>query len=155
MRKARSAVLTHSLSTPPPRTPRRAHGRPHAEPGPLHECQVSEGGQLPGHGRQVVSLQVPGREVQSDTRQRTRRTLSPSQGAFPGLPDEAGSPVPALTAALSPSRHTLRLPVNVCLCDYSTNDVSSTGLLGSTTAGSGLKLPNVEPPQDCVQSSTQ
>lgn len=113
MRKARSAVLTHSLSTPPPRTPRRAHGRPHAEPGPLHECQVSEGGQLPGHGRQVVSLQVPGREVQSDTRQRTRRTLSPSQGAFPGLPDEAGSPVPALTAALSPSRHTLRLPVNV------------------------------------------
>lgn len=29
--------------------------------GLLHKCQVSEGRQLPGHGREVVSFQVPER----------------------------------------------------------------------------------------------
>lgn len=42
-----------SLSLPPdtcPELPRREGNIPH-EASFLHECQVSEGGQLPGHGR--------------------------------------------------------------------------------------------------------
>lgn len=62
------AVCPCQLSVPAPPGEREQGGRVSSAPpersGLLHKCQVSEGGQLPGHGCEVVSFQVPGRGAQ-------------------------------------------------------------------------------------------